>query len=78
MWYYTMINNNGEVTEESNLSPLDKIKIYEYEVERSKHIVDSLEKKLEAAKKDLAEKIEETNKVKKEAKSYLKDLLKEL
>lgn len=77
-YYWNMINDNGKITEESNLTPIDHIKIHEYEVERQKNIVESLEKKLESAKKDLAEKVKHTNQVKKDALKYLEDLKKEI
>lgn len=78
MWFYEIINNNGEISENTNITPLDKIKIYEYEVERSRNIVTALEKKLEQAKLKLEEDIKKTNDVKVEGKKYLKDLLKEI
>ena len=78
VYFYEMINNNGQITERSNLTPMDKIKIYEYEVERSKNVIKGLEEKLELAKKKLAEDIKVANESKAEAKTYLKDLLKEI
>ena len=76
--YYHMVNNNGKIMEETNLTPIDKIKIHEYEVERQKKIVDSLEEKLATAKKSLADSIKETNSIKKEAVSYLDKLKKDI
>ena len=73
--YYEVIN--GQFAQ-NNLTPMDKIKIAEYEVERQKEIIKSLEEKLEISKKSLADKIEEANSLKAEAKTYLKDLLKEI
>ena len=78
VFYWEMVNNNGKIHERSNLTPLDKIRIQEYEVERKKNIVESLEKKLETAKKDLKESIDYTNQIKKEATKYLDNLKKEI
>ena len=75
MLYYYMVNNQ---TEESNLNPVDKIKICEYEVERQKEIIKGLEAKLEVAKKHLSDKIEDCNNCKKEGKKFLQEMLKEI
>jgi len=74
MWYYEVVTNNNV----NELSPIDKIKIHQYEVERQKEIIKSLKEKLTVAEKSLSDKIEETNNMKKEAKDYLKGLMKEL
>lgn len=75
MWYYELITNNAI---DKELSPIDKIKIHQYEVERQKEIVKHLEEKLKVAKKILSEKIDSTNSVKKDAVKYLDDLKKEI
>ena len=73
--YYEVIN--GQLGD-NNLTPMDKIKIAEYEVARSEEIIKSLEEKLDIAKKNLVDKKDEANSLKAEAKTYLKDLLKEI
>jgi len=73
MWYYEIVTNSHL---DKELSPLDKIKINQYEVERQKEIVKHLEEKLKVAKKVLADKIDDTNSIKKDAIKYLDEIKK--
>ena len=73
-YYYELVNGK----ETSSLSPIDKIKMAEYEVKRAEEVVKSLEDKLAAAKITLSDKIAVCNDTKKEGKKYLQEMLKEI
>ena len=75
MWYYEIVTNQP-VKEE--LSPVDKVKIYQYEIKRQEEIISSLQSKLDVAKKSLSEKIDKLDSIKKEAIKHLDQLKKDL